>query len=109
MDCKTCGTDRAAIIRIKFTKEGKVEYCDLCSSLTAREGAVPDIYLGSKGGLQTDENVCDPKQRRAVPYSSKREKAALLKRLGLKQAISSERHHGGRRTYEGPGRKQYFS
>jgi len=109
--CDTCKSDRAAIIRIKFVEAGKIEYCDMCSDLTINKGAIPDVYLPSKGGIQTEENLCDPKTRESVPYSSKREKAAVLKRLGLRQSELAERTRGARRAYEGPdhSKRTYFS
>lgn len=97
MKCNTCGSDTAAIIRIRFDRElGKLEQCDRCSSVCARDGAQPDVSLISKGGLQTDMNLCDPKTREPIPFSSKREKAAIMKRLHIRQALSAERHHGSR-------------
>jgi len=110
MDCGTCGTDRAAIVRFTPTKYGMLEQCDLCSRVKVSDGASPDIYLGSKGGLQTEENIQDPKTRQPISFSSKREKAAAMKRLNLEQAPSSEAHHGSRPAFEGPrGKRKFFT
>lgn len=79
--------------------------CDVCGNLPPVW--LPDVYLGGPGGTpRTDPNLCDPKTGREISFSTKREKAAVMKYLGLQQARSAERQHGARNE-TGP-RKTYF-
>ncbi len=57
-------------------------------------GLSPDVYFdASKGANQTDPNLCD-RYTGPIPFSSKREKAAALKRLGLRE--DGDKKHGAR-------------
>jgi hypothetical protein len=96
MKCNTCGTDLAARVRMGIdSKTGKVwEFCDLCGNVPAV--SIPDVYLGSGGGYQTDENLCNPKTGVPIPFSTKREKLAIMKMMNVKQADCAERQHGAR-------------
>lgn len=105
MKCDTCGYPYATGVRIGYTDGKRWEYCDHCSDV--KFSAEPDIYLGSKGGIQTDENICDDNGT-PIPFSSKREKAAIMKRLGIRQADSAERWHGARNESH-LHRKIYFT
>ena len=104
MKCETCGNPYAARVRIGYQKGIKYELCDACGKIPAMW--MPDIYLGTKGGLQTDPNICDDKGNE-IPFSSKREKAAIMKTLGLRQADSAERNSGARNESH-LKRKTYF-
>ena len=96
MTCSGCGSTKASILHIVTTESGLLENCDICSSAKAGDANQPDVYLGSKGGIQTCENICDPKTGQPVPFSSKREKKAIMDRLKLRQADSAEKQHGYR-------------
>ena len=96
MNCSGCGTDVAVIVRLTPTVSGLLENCDICSDLKMSAGARPDVYIGSKGGLQTDMNLCDKKTGEPIPFSTKREKAAIMKNLGVVQSSKAERQHGSR-------------
>lgn len=106
LECGGCGNKKAHRTRTLCHQGGLIEGCDLCMGLSTAGTALPDTFLGGGGGLQTDENIVD-KQGREVPFSSKREKAAIMKELGLKQADSSERNHGARP--ETTKRRTYFT
>ena len=93
--CDNCGNQEAYVLRITFSKDGRYSGCDKCQGFRAT--AVPDVYLGSSGGLQTDPNLCDPKTRKEIPFSTKGEKAAIMKQLKVRQSLSAERVHGYRR------------
>lgn len=106
MTCSGCGFDKAARLRGMIDPETKkyVEVCDVCGNL----GAIwlPDVYLGGVGGQErTDENLCDSKGK-PIPFSTKREKAAIMNMLNLRQADSAEHQHGARNEAK---RKTYFT
>ncbi len=96
MHCNTCSSDVAARVRIGVTKEGKTwEYCDMCGNLPP--AWMPDVYLGGPGGTpRTDENLCNPQTGKPIEFSTKREKAAIMRMLNVRQADSAEHQHGGR-------------
>jgi len=93
MKCEGCGATDAMGVRIGYDANGKWEICDRCTDI--KFSAMPDVYLGSKGGIQTDPNICD-KQGREIPFSSKREKKAAMNEAGVRQAASAEHNHGAR-------------
>lgn len=96
MHCNTCGSDVAARVRMGIDKEtGKLwEVCDLCANVPHFWN--PDVYLGSKGGVQTDDCLCNPTTGQPIPFQTKREKAAIMNMLNIRQADSAERQHGAR-------------
>lgn len=92
--CKNCGSLSYYYWRVSVNDKGDTyEECSECS----KEGAPclsPDVYFdGSKGAFQTDPNICE-KSGQQIPFSSKREKAAILRRLGLREA--GDKEHGSR-------------
>lgn len=95
MVCDNCGSDKAHAYRVVYAKEGRYSGCNVCQGIRAT--AVPDVYLGPSGGIQTDPNLCDPKTGKEIPFSTKGEKKAIMERLGVRQAPSAERQHGARR------------
>lgn len=107
LECSGCGNKEAHHTRTVYGQFGRVEGCEDCMGLSTSTTAIPDVYLGSSGGLQTDENICDPKTGENPTFSSKREKAALMKKFGLRQADSAERQHGARP--ETNTKRTYFS
>lgn len=71
----------------------RTQYCSDCFS-GPMPSLSPDVYFDkSKGANQIDPNLCD-RYKGPIPFSSKREKAAILKRLGLREA--GDREHGAR-------------
>lgn len=103
MECQTCNEKLAARLRYFFFN-GKMEsVCDRCGDVPAVW--LPDVYLGGPGGTpRTDPNLVDPKTLREMPFSTKREKAVVMKYLNVRQADTAERIHGSRnetkrRTY----------
>jgi len=96
MVCSGCGNKEAYRTRSIASMGGVIEVCNECGGLRASDTSVPDLYLGSKGGEQTCENICDPKTGEPVPFSSKREKKAVMDKLNLTMHPSAERQHGSR-------------
>ncbi len=90
-NCRGCGADDAYMVR---TYLDGTEICDRCTGI--RPTGTPDVFIGSKGGEQTDSNICDPKTGQPIPFSSKREKKAIMDKLKIKQHPSAERTHGSR-------------
>lgn len=91
--CQGCGATAYNYWRVGFTKEGRFEQCSECSKM-ATPSLSPDVYFDrSKGAFQTDPNLCD-RYSGPIPFSSKREKAAILKRLGLQE--DGDKKHGSR-------------
>lgn len=102
MHCDGCGSDKAARVRIGYTNDVKWECCDVCENIPAVW--LPDVYIGSKGGIQTDSNLCNDKGQ-PIPFHTKREKAAIMNMLKVKQHDSAEHQHGSRSETK---RKTYF-
>lgn len=107
MHCGGCNSNVAARVRIGFNKEGKKwEYCDICGGMSAVW--LPDVFLGGPGGtVRTDENLCD-NNGKPIPFSTKREKKAIMNMLKVRQADSAERQHGYRNESH-LHRKTYFT
>lgn len=70
------------------------ELCDICGKIPSVW--LPDVYLGGRGGVQTDEHLCNPTTGIPIPFQTKREKAAIMNMLKVRQANSSEHNHGSR-------------
>lgn len=105
MTCYGCKSDKATRTLTGRSAEGeKWERCNLCRNLPPIW--LPDMYLGTKGGIQTDENLCGD-DGRPIPFQTKREKAIIAKQLGLRQSDSAERQHGARNESH-LHRKKYF-
>lgn len=96
MKCNNCGSTVAARVKMGIDKTtGKLwEVCDICGKIPPVW--LPDVFLGSKGGVQTDENLCNPKTGQPIPFQTKREKAAIMRMLNVRQADSAEHEHGSR-------------
>lgn len=104
MICSGCNNQHAVRGQTGYTDGKKWEICDQCGRVPIIW--LPDVYLGGRGGIQTDENLCNPKTGQPIPFSTKREKAAIMKMLNLRQATSAEHQHGSRNeTKKG---KTYF-
>lgn len=103
MVCEGCGNKHAARIRIGYSGGSKYEICDACG---ASPVWLPDVYLGSGGGIRTNENLVDDNGT-PIPYSSKRELAAIMRAKGKRYADSAERQHGYRNEMY-LHRKKYF-
>ncbi len=91
--CGTCGAVSYHYWRMTFANGEKYSSCSECSK-TGTPNLSPDVYFdSSKGANQIDPNICD-RYTGPIPFSSKREKAAILKRLGLQE--DGDKRHGGR-------------
>ena len=78
--CDTCGNKAA--IRMRFTERGGC--CDHCGRLSSVES--PDVYFNRP---YLDPNLIDvykPEQRNGVWIESRRQKAEIMKRLGVREA-----------------------
>lgn len=92
--CGTCGSVTYYHWRLGIDKDGvRSEACNDCVKMpTPNLG--PDVYFDkSKGSNQTDPNLCD-RYKGPIPFSSAREKAAIMKQLGLREA--GDKEHGAR-------------
>lgn len=89
-----CGATNWHYWRVKYhDKYGRVESCSECSNDKTPQLS-PDVYFdASKGANQTDPNLCD-RYKGPIPFSSKREKAAIMKQMGLREA--GDKEHGAR-------------
>jgi len=104
--CPTCASTVAAVLRYRIVNGESVGTCDMCSNVRASDGALPDVYLGSGGGIKYDEHLAwghtgnkavdDRCEGKPIPYSTKREKALAMKLAGVRQADSAERQRGAR-------------
>jgi hypothetical protein len=84
MTCNSCGNSNAYHIRSAWDGGKLVDFCDSasCGNLDMAGAGIPDVYL-PRGGMKF-ENLCDDMGR---PYeiSSKREKAEIMRRLGISE------------------------
>jgi hypothetical protein len=95
MHCNGCNSDIASRTRTGISGGKLWEVCDICGKIPPVWN--PDVYLGNVGGSeQTDENLCNPTTGVPYPFSTKREKAAIMRMLHLQQAESAEHVHGAR-------------
>lgn len=92
--CAACASTTHSRVYFRMVKGKVFESCRNCEwkPLTPM---YDDIFLGG-GGLKTDENICDPKTGREIPFITKQDKAVAMKIAGVKQAPSAERQHGYR-------------
>lgn len=91
--CLGCGATTYHYWRVVFAQGTRYEQCSECSR-TATPSLSPDVYFdNSKGAFQTDPNLC-ARDGKPIPFSSKREKAAILNQLGLREA--GDKDHGSR-------------
>ena len=92
--CETCKSTEYYYWRVKFDDKGnRFQFCSSCYSGNIPSLA-PDVYFDrSKGSNQTDPNLCD-RYTGPIPFSSKREKATIMKQLGLREA--GDKEHGSR-------------
>ena len=104
MLCNGCHSMTSNRTRTGYTDGVRWEHCNIC--MTLPQFGQPDIFLGGKGGIQTDENLCGD-DGQPIPFSTKGEKAAIVKKLGLRQSESAERQHGSRNESH-LHRKKYF-
>jgi len=81
-----------------------VSCCDECGAPPCNP--CPDVYMGPAKGVQTNENICDDNGA-PIPFSSKREKALIMKQRGLRQADCAEKQRGGR--LDSYTRRTYFT
>src|SRR5260221_14377582 len=92
--CETCGSVTYYHYVVKVSIKGeRLQFCNNCKQM-AIPNLAPDVYFDpSKGRSQTDPNLCD-RYTGPIPFSSKREKAAIMKHLGLREA--GDKDHGSR-------------
>lgn len=102
MKCETCGNQYAARLQYHTINDKIVHCCDKCGASSIW---LPDVYLEPGSGLRTNENLCD-EHGTPIPFSSKREKALIMKQLGLRQADCAEKQKGMR--LDSYTRKKYF-
>ena len=82
--CDNCGNESATYVVIRYENRQRSCACDRCGA--GRQRGIPDVYLGSGSGERVEENLADPKTGKPIPFSTKGEKAAIMKRLNLKEA-----------------------
>lgn len=93
MKCNTCGNPVAARVRIGLNPDGtKWELCDECGKIPAVW--LPDVFLESGGGVKSNDGLWNSKENRPFEYTTKREKAVIMKQLGLSE--SGDYQHGAR-------------
>ncbi len=88
-----CGSIDYNECKIGYTEEGRYMWCNMCSTQKV-DTLIPDVYFDkSKGANQIDPNLCD-RYKGPIQFSSKREKAIIMRQLGLREA--GDREHGSR-------------
>jgi hypothetical protein len=104
--CASCGSVAYYHWSMKLDADGnRFECCSECSKAPT-PGLSPDVYFDSKkGAWQTDINLAD-RYTGPIPFSSKREKADIMKRLGLRE--SGDKVHGAR-NWDKKASKQWDS
>lgn len=92
--CDNCGSITWHYFRIKCSDAQELyRGCSDCLNETT-PNLSPDVYFdSSKGSNQTDPNLCR-RNGTPIPFSGKREKAAILKQKGIREA--GDKIHGAR-------------
>lgn len=83
MTCRSCGNDKATLIRTIVHEGEVIDYCRECDSSTNNSFSDPDVYFRHSG--QTFENLCDP-MGKPIPIMSKRHKKEVMDKLGVSEA-----------------------
>lgn len=89
MICNACGNQNA--IRFQMRESGG-SCCDHCGTLRSVDN--PDVFFS---GPYLDPNLVDvnkPEQKRGVWIESRRQKAEIMKKLGVREA--GDKKHGTR-------------
>lgn len=93
MLCEGCGNKTAVRVRVGYNKDGtKWEVCDECGRVPPVW--LPDVYLESGGGVRTNEALWNREKNKPFEYTTKREKAAIMKMLNVSEA--GDHNHGAR-------------
>ena len=94
LPCDVCKSTNYHFFRIRVNDVEEISrWCSECLN-EATPNLSPDVYFdASKGSNQTDPNLCD-RYKGPIPFSSKREKAAIMKQLGLRE--NGDKVHGAR-------------
>lgn len=69
--------------KIRIDEKNRVFY--YCRDCKTGVGGIPDVYFGSKGGIQTEENIADPETGEPIPFWSKASKKAAMDRAGVRE------------------------
>lgn len=85
--------------------DARNRYFRFCRSCTSGSVSVPDVYYGYGSGVQTEENIADPKTGKPIPFYDRTSKAAAMKMAGVQEA--GDRVHGMRNESH-LHRKTYF-
>ena len=88
MVCKGCNQETWAVKTI-FSRNGQFESCALCGGVSSVY--FPDVYFKDAG---LEPNLSDEKHPEGYFISSKRQKAAVMKKLGVRE--SGDRMSGSR-------------
>jgi RNA polymerase subunit RPABC4/transcription elongation factor Spt4 len=92
MKCRGCKSVSSIEVRTQY-QNGKVyEYCDRCGSFSLT--GIPDVYFRGPEFCKELGDPKDPKKWMGQHIGSKREKARILKELGLQEA--GDYRHGAR-------------
>lgn len=89
MVCEGCKATDAARVRVFFIEQQMVKVCDRCADVPSVW--LPDAYLGSGSGERRSEHLADPETGQAIPYSSKRQKAVIMRQLNVFEAGDAKR------------------
>lgn len=99
MICSQCKNENAIRIQVRYTKHGRVETCEKCGNLSL-EG-LPDVSDVHEPYF--DEHLADAKHPDGRWIHSRRQKAEVLKEMGLREkresAIPYIKDEGARRRY----------
>lgn len=93
MTCRSCGNDKATVIRTIYHEGGLIDYCRGCDASISVAMSIPDVYLQRSG--QTFENLTDT-MGHPIPIMSKRHKKQVMDKLGVSEA--GDRVHGAYQT-----------
>lgn len=101
-DCCGKPSNSEDLKRVIANGTGKLlRYCKLCVS--GNGASIPDVWYGYGSGIHTEENICDPKTGKPIPFYDKQSKAAAMKMAGIREAgdkvHGARNEEGKRRTY----------
>lgn len=79
-------------------------FCKDC--LSGVTVGLPDVYYGYGSGIQTEENIADPKTGKPIPFYDKQSKKAAMEIAQVREA--GDRVHGARNE-DNLHKKTYFA
>lgn len=102
--CEACGSTLYARQKAVIGNDNKTHWmCNDCGDVAPVW--LPDVFLEGRGGERSNEHLADPKTGQPILYNSKRQKAAILRMLGVREG--GDARHGDKNRAVSKTRKTF--